>query len=60
MTTIRNTNRQSAEQWLAEQFEYELCEECGKDADQHTVIPISWGSYGGPYFFARCNSPWTA
>jgi hypothetical protein len=37
--------------WLSRQFEFELCPECGKDAADHTAIPLM-GSW-----FARCNCP---
>jgi hypothetical protein len=30
-------------QWLTELFEFELCGECGRDADQHTVSPDALG-----------------
>lgn len=37
------------DEWLAEQFEYELCEECGADADEHDAIPFMGN------WFARCQ-----
>jgi hypothetical protein len=38
-------------EWLAKQFECELCPECGGDAQDHDVIPIlgNW--------FAQCRHP---
>jgi hypothetical protein len=41
---------QDPQVWLARQFEFELCPECGKDAADHTAVPFvgNW--------FARCNS----
>ena len=42
----------TATDWLAELFEYQLCAECGRDADQHTVCLTPLGT-----FFARCNDP---
>jgi len=38
-------------EWLADLFEFELCSECGHDADKHTAIPFlgNW--------FARCDCP---
>lgn len=37
--------------WLARQFEFEYCHECGKDADKHTAVMVlgNW--------FARCDEP---
>lgn len=37
--------------WLKRQFEFEYCEECGGDAQHHTVIVVA----GNP--FARCDYP---
>ncbi len=39
------------EQWLAEQFIWEYCPECGGDAEHHTPVPFmeNW--------FARCDYP---
>lgn len=39
-------------QWLAEMFEYELCTECGWDADRHTVGPDALGLR-----HAYCDNP---
>lgn len=36
-------------QWLAEQFEFETCPECGGDAEQHEVVMTAIGNR-----FARC------
>lgn len=36
--------------WLAEQFEYEYCSECGGDSDDHLVCS---GPFGLP--FAMCK-----
>lgn len=40
---------QPAAEWLAEQFEFEWCAECGRDHRHHTALPIlgNW--------FARCD-----
>ncbi len=40
---------QTPAEWLADLFEFELCAECGHDADMHVVC-------AGPFglFFARC------
>lgn len=37
--------------WLARQFEFEYCHECGKDTDKHTAVMVlgNW--------FARCDEP---
>lgn len=40
--------------WLEELFEYEYCAECGGDVDDHQVVHITLGAYGGPYRFAQC------
>lgn len=40
-----------AETWLKEQFEHELCAECGGDAGEHTAVPM-FGNW-----FARCDQP---
>lgn len=39
------------EQWLAEQFEYHYCDECGGDFEHHTAIPFNGN------WFARCDYP---
>jgi hypothetical protein len=39
------------DQWLAEQFEFEYCDECGRDACDHTAVPFMGN------WFARCNHP---
>ena len=39
------------EQWLEDMFEFENCEECGKDAMYHTAVPF-FGNW-----FASCNEP---
>ena len=54
-THTTDTEGRTAEQFLAELFEFERCDECGGDAPDHEVIPIDLGAYGGPYFFARCK-----
>ena len=38
-------------EWLAQQFEFEYCAECGGDAQHHTAVPFlgTW--------FARCDYP---
>lgn len=38
-----------ASAWLAELFEFELCSDCGRDADAHDCIPSPFG-----HPFARC------
>lgn len=45
----------AAAEWLLELFEFELCHECGGDAPDHDAIPLNFGDYGGPYFFAKCR-----
>jgi hypothetical protein len=52
---VVDTEGRTAEQFLAETFEFELCGECGRDAPDHDAIPIVLGEYGGPYFWARCR-----
>jgi hypothetical protein len=39
------------QQWLAEQFEFEWCAECGRDHRHHTAVPFMWN------WFARCDLP---
>lgn len=54
-THVTDTEGRTAEEFLAEMFEFELCDECGGDAPDHDAIPIVLGMYGGPYFWARCK-----
>lgn len=54
-THVTDTMGRTAEQFLAELFEYERCAECEGDVADHDAIPIILGAYGGPYFFARCK-----
>lgn len=35
-----NMETQTANEWLAEQFEYNYCEECGGDAEHHTPVGV--------------------
>ncbi len=42
----------TAEEFMAELFEYELCDECGGDADEHDIC---MGPFG--LWFARCRRP---
>lgn len=42
-----------AAQWLADQFEFECCEECHGDAEHHTAVPFMGN------WFARCDYPLT-
>lgn len=39
-----------AAEWLEALFEFELCEECGGDAEDHDAVPLlgNW--------FARCRA----
>lgn len=48
-----NPHGETATEWLKQQFEFEYCHECGKDADKHTAVMVlgNW--------FARCNEPLT-
>lgn len=39
------SNKISAAQWLAELFEFEVCAECGWDADRHIVSPDPLGNH---------------
>lgn len=39
----------TGDEFLAELFEYELCDECGGDAPDHTAVPFLGN------FFARCD-----
>lgn len=50
-----DTEGRTAEQFLAELFEYERCAECEGDVADHDAIAIQLGAYGGPYFWARCK-----
>lgn len=43
--------RETPQEWLARQFEFEYCHECGGDAEHHTVC----GFLGN--YFARCDYP---
>jgi hypothetical protein len=47
---FHHTTKEEREEWLQQQFEFELCEFCGKDADQHTVVPMAFGLLG-----YKCN-----
>lgn len=38
------------DEWKAAQFEFELCHECGLDAEDHTMTSGPTG-----HFFAHCN-----
>lgn len=49
--TIRQDG-QAPDEWLKELFEYEVCAECGWDADHHIVILSPVGN-----FFAMCLDP---
>lgn len=42
---------QSPETWLEELFEFELCAECGGDAEDHEVCIVP----GIGTYFARCR-----
>lgn len=42
---------QPAAEWLAEQFEFEWCAECGRDQRHHTAIPFMGN------WFAKCDLP---
>lgn len=43
----------SDQEWLKKNcFEYEVCDECGWDADQHTVIRDPFG-----HKYAWCDDP---
>lgn len=55
MNQIRDTEGRTAQEFLAETFEYEVCSECGGDAEDHDALPLALGAYGGPYFFAQCR-----
>lgn len=46
-----NMLTETAEEWLAHQFEYEYCEECGGDTQHHNVIGVMWN------WFALCLFP---
>lgn len=52
---ITDTESRDAQTFLAETFEFETCEECGGDVEDHDALPLGLGDYGGPYFFARCK-----
>ena len=39
------------EQWLKEQFQFHFCDECNRDADDHTAVPVNGN------WFARCDHP---
>lgn len=54
-THVVDTEGRTAEQFLAELFEFERCAECGGDVADHDAIPLMFGEYGGPYFWARCK-----
>lgn len=51
MDPIRDTLGRTAEEDAREFFEFELCGECGRDAEDHTPILLL-----GNWFF-RCNRP---
>ena len=38
-------------EWLEQLFEYEYCDECGKDAEDHQAVPFMGG------WFACCLKP---
>ena len=40
----------TAQQWLEKLFEFEYCDECGKDADEHEAILLGMGEYGANSF----------
>lgn len=42
-------DKETPQEWLARQFEFEYCAECGGDAPHHTVTGLL-GNY-----FAYCN-----
>ena len=44
-------NYKDKAEWLAAQFEFEYCAECGRDAEDHEVV----GVMGNP--FAYCLRP---
>lgn len=57
MKEIRDTEGRTADEFLAELFEFEYCEECGGDVEDHDPIPMTLGAYSdGVLFFARCRS----
>lgn len=43
-------DEQERTEWLQEQFEYEYCDECGGDAEDHDCVPCPLGNP-----FARCK-----
>ncbi len=47
------TVRESPESWLEELFEFEVCEECGGDVEDHEVCVVP----GIGTYFARCLKP---
>jgi hypothetical protein len=55
MPGIVDTEGRTAGEFLDETFEFEYCSCCGGDAEDHEVVPMSLGDYGGVYFFARCK-----
>lgn len=44
-------NGETAEQWAERMFEFEVCSECGKDKQDHDIIPFMGN------WFARCKTP---
>lgn len=43
-------NGETAKEWADNMFRYEYCQECGKDQEDHDIIPFMGN------WFARCKS----